>query len=308
MAKKKPFVVQTKEVDKTVGFGKYKEKLLLWVAKNDLDFFRQIEELYFEKYDKLKQIYYKKLHTQYVRDGGLMAKQRFEKEVVEAIELMKQKKSSKEITQHFMLKYNLSIDRVHVIMVDANLTLRKEFEIEKSFLLDIHLLRYEEIFLENLHVDLSEVPVGYRKAIQCEHYISAMETLFQKEKLLGVHTKNFKLQVNNFSIQEANLEYDLTKLTSGERLEIFSLLEIAKKTEKFNKPFLQNNNPLDINITASVDVVNDIPVKKATQTDIIKDQENLIVESTGKTLFEVEEVIQNTLKDKVRELFEKKKK
>ena len=38
--------------EKIVGFGKYKDKELKWVAKNDLEFFKQIKKLYYKKFSE----------------------------------------------------------------------------------------------------------------------------------------------------------------------------------------------------------------------------------------------------------------
>ena len=65
---KKLFVGKEKR-NLTVEFGKYKEKSLIWVAKNDLDFFKQIENeiilnpfseniVYFDRKDSLSITFY----------------------------------------------------------------------------------------------------------------------------------------------------------------------------------------------------------------------------------------------------------
>ena len=312
MAKGKPFVVKSgsQAPDKKVGFGKFKEKDLIWVAKNEFEFFKQIEALYYPKYNEEKKVYYNSLKKKFSKIEDLSIN-KFEKEIIEVVDLLKLKWTSFQIQDYLQGKYDLSESNRGLIISDAIALIRQSFELEKTFLIDIHLLRYEEIFLENLNANLDEVPVGYKKAMKCEHLITAMDTLFQKEKLLGIHTKAFKLKATESMLQRPDTEFDMTILTANERLELFSLLKKAKNVEKLNKPFLENNNPLNIDLKVQTDHDDDIkasPIKKAKQTDIKAENEALSVKEGGKSLFEVQTNIQSTLKDKVKELFEKKKK
>jgi hypothetical protein len=309
MSKSKPFVISKGCGDKTVGFGRRKSELLSALAKDDNAFFVQIKELYYIKYDKIKQKYYDSLYKKFVTNNGLHCANHFSDKVAEVVSLMKDRKTSTEIMNLFSDKYDLNKNTIHSIIGDANTIIRQEFELEKSFLLDLHLLRYEEIFLENLNVDLDEVPAGYKKALKCEHLITAMDTLFQKERLLGIHTKNFKLKVTQNQIQESNTEFDITILSVNERLETISLLNRAKTVEEYIRPSVPNNNPMNID-TKNNKIVDDnmeSPIKQAKQTDIIGDERSIEITSSGKNLDEVKEALGNTLKNKVQELFNKKK-
>lgn len=308
MARKKPVIIKP-SIDKKVGFGKYKDKELLEIAKTDLAFFKKIEELYYTKYDSSKQKYYKQILKRFVEKDGLISKDALIKYVDEVIVLMKQRKTSTQITEYLTSKYNLSLIAIHNIVSDANSIIRKEFESEKSLLLDLHLLRYEEIFIENFNVDLTDVPAGYKKAVKCEHLITAMDTLFQKERLLGVHTKNFKLKISNSVLEKKEVEFDITKISREERLEMFSLLNKAKVKENFIQPISPNSNPLNIDLKKNIIVDDSIeaPIKQAVQTDIMGDNEKLTIQTSGKSLIEVQQSMADNLKNKVKELFEKKK-
>lgn len=311
MASKKPFVLSDSSKDKTVEFGKNKDKLLIDVAKNDLEFFQQIENLYYSKYNPTKQKYYNSLKRRFVENQGLYNQENLLDKVSEAVSLMKQRQSSNQISKHLSTQYNLKREVVERIMSDANTLIRKEFEQEKSLLLDLHLLRYEEIFLENLNLNVDEIPAGYRKAMKCESLITAMDTLFQKERLLGVHTKTFKLRANSSVLERKDTEFDMTILSKGERLEVFELLSKAKSIEEYKQPaFSTSSNPLNIDIRTNKVESDKIeaPIKGAKQTDIMGDNELAGKVAAGKSLEEVKEVMGNTLKDKVKELFEKKKK
>lgn len=294
-----------------VGFGKFKDKLLSDLAKEDLESFKQLKELYYDKYDSKKQKHYKAVEKKYVLHNGINNVKPSQTLIIEeAIFLMKQRWVGNQIRTLFSEKYNLNELQINSIMSDANTLIRREFESEKSLLLDLHLLRYEEIYLENIDVDLDEVPAGYKKALKCEHTITAMETLFQKERLLGVHTKAFKLKANESILQNKTVEFDITILNSNERLEILGLLNKAKAVEVYNKPFAISDNPLniDVKINKTETDITDAPIKASTQTDTIGDEQSALSQDTGKSFLEVKESLSNSLADKVKELFEKKKK
>jgi hypothetical protein len=304
---KKKVVRSNSDIGSKVGYGKYKDKTLTWVAKNDIEFFKQIENLYLSNYHPRKKVLYRRLFDQYVNE---VSPPKIEEYVQKVISFLKGKQTSEYIINH-LKNLNLNHSTITSIMIDANNFIRKEFELEKNFLLDIHLLRYETIYIDNIDVNLDHISAGYRKAVLCEHKITALETLFQKEKLLGVHTKSFKLQLDKHSVvhKNANLDFDLSRLTASERLEIFQILEKAKPTEKYNKPITQNNNPLEVNQTTSIlEEQEKAPISYSKETNRKKEEDEKQAIDQGLSLEEVKEKISNNLKEKVKELFNKKKK
>jgi hypothetical protein len=298
-----------KERDRTVGFGKYKDKKLQWVAKEDIEYFKQIESLYYEKYDIIKKEYYNSLKKKYITNNGLSAIHHQDK-VQEIVSLMRQKQTSIQLHSYLKEKHNCSHDTTMRIMMDANSLVRHEFELDRKYIVDIHMMRYEQLYESNINPDLEKVPPGYRKAVLCEHYINAMETLFQKEKLLGIHTKKFKLKINSLKVNEhKGADFNMSSLSLKEQLEVISLLNKAKPIEKLVRDVIKNDNPLDISeaIVIDEDVI-ESPIKAAKQTDEIGDNEAKVEVSTGKSLFEVNQLMKKNLEDKVKELFEKKNK
>ena len=293
----------------TVEFGKYKEKSLIWVAKNDLDFFKQIENLYYKKYSISKKNHYDKLKDRFVIKD-ISVDPLYQERVQEAVSLLKQKNSSESVRENLQKKYRLNIVQSGLIVTDANNLIRKDFEIEKSFLLDIHMIRYEEIYDDNINPDLSRVQPSYQKAVLCEHRLTAMDTLFQKEKLLGIHTKNFKQKINSNKVSfKKDIEFDITKLRFNERMELLSLLNKAKPEEQLVRGVVANNDPLNTSDSKKENIIIiDNPIQQSKQTDMIGEAESLKLKSTGKNLFEVQEVMKKTLEEKVKELFEKKNK
>lgn len=292
-----------------VDFGKYKDKTLTWVKKNDYSFFLNIEKLYLKKYDSEKQQYYLRIKNHTGNNVPISIMEDYKNYIQIAIDLMRAKKSRIEIISYFNENFKISPKILKKSIAQAGHEIKKEFELERNFLLDIHLLRYEEIFFDNFNIDVSHIPPGYQKAIKSEHYATALDTLFQKEKLLGIHTKNFKAKFNNINIlEQKDLDYDLSKLTMVEKLEVIELLEKAKNIEKLNRPIIVDDNPLNVEQIVEKEVKEIIsPIKYSKETDIKKEKEKLEEVENGKSLYEVKEVIENNLKEKVKALFNKNK-
>lgn len=297
--------------DLKVGFGKYKNKQLVWVAKNDLEFFKEIEVLYYTKYSQVKQKHYDKLKIRFIQKNGLVTKEQLHDKIHEVVGLIRQRITGDNIHKYLEEKYNFPYNTRVSIISDAKFLRNKEFELEKDYLIDIHLLRYENIYYDNINPNLDHVQPGFRKAVKCEHFITALETLFQKEKLLGIHTKKFKLHINsNVVSKKVNTDFDMNMINMNEQLELLELLNKAKPTEVLVRPIVANENPLDIDISYKNedDDVIEAPIQKSKQTDEIGDSESKELKSRGKSFDEVKESINKTLNDKVRELFEKKNK
>ncbi len=292
-----------------VGFGKYKNKTFTWVAKNDLEFFKQIKDLFFSQYNENKKSLYRKVEKRFLQNEGLIITEKYEDEVFEIANFLRQKFTSEEIRQRLSIEFkHISHHLFNSLISQANSIVKREFEQEKSYLLDIHLVRYEQIYQQNFKPDLEYVPPQYRKAVMCEHHITAMETLFQKEKLLGVHTKKFKLQANKSVFQRTDTDFDFTKLSSKERLEVLRLLEKSKIKLELVRPSIAEDQIDSISLSIEEKVLNESPIKQAIQTDIRAENSLLEQQSKGKALFEVQETIKKTLEQQVKDLFEKKNK
>ncbi len=305
---RKPKLLEKKvRVRHLVEFGKYKSKTLSWVAKNDYIFFQQIEKLYYPKYDLLKKQFYDRLKKQFSENNGLWTPPSFHTKVEEAVKLLKERQTFIQLFSHFQTKYSYNESIIRQILSDANLLINREFELEKEFLLDIHLLRYEEIFDDEMNPNVYHIQPGYRKAIISEHYQNAMEALFQKEKLLGIHTRGFKnaLAKKQTLLDKRDRDFDFNKISFNEQVELFGLFKKAKSEIQLINPVL-NTPKEDVSIKIEADVVVESPIKQAKQTDEIGEKEKNTIQKTGKTLIEVQMLIQQTLQEKIKALYDKK--
>jgi len=194
----KRLYVHSQKENAKVGFGKYATRTFFWVAKNDLDYFRQIKTLYYSKYNVLKKKSYDSTFKRYclIQDIYLNRKN-------EIIELCLSYRRSGTVLLDLKLilkeKYpEITEALIQDCIFETKNILKKEFEIEKDFLVDIHNLRYEELFEKACNPNLGRIPPQYHNSIKAESYLNAIDILSQKEKSLGIHSKNFKIQINNY--------------------------------------------------------------------------------------------------------------
>lgn len=298
------------QTDTFVGFGKYKDKTLTWVAENDIEFFKQIENLYLSKFTVGRRAHYKKVKARFLKNDGFLKIHKYEKEIHIVAGLMRERLSSKEVREQAKTRFSkLKPSAIESIISDAIRITRREFELEKTHLLDIHLVRYEQIYQENFKPDLDYVPPAYRKAVMCEHHLTAMEILFQKEKLLGVHTKKFKAQAAKSVLKRSDTDFDFSTLSAKERVELFALLNKAKPIVHVIKP-IQIGEPTATvnNSSTAIESTIESPIKQSIQTDIKGEENQKEIIDSGKSFVEVQIELKKSLEDKVRELFEKKNK
>lgn len=301
----------TKEVpSRIVGHGKYKDKTFLWVVKNDLEYFKQIEELYLKKYNFATRMYYENLKRKYIKYGGRefnseIATERTN-EVVDLIRNLRMEPS--EIVKYLMKHHGVSEQSAKALIGDANLFIRKSFEIERDSIFELHLTRYEQIWETNINPDVSHVPPKYRLATLCHHKTIAMDSLLQKENLLGVHTKEFKARMAASSFRGTKeSEFDMSKLELHEQLELLEILRKAKIKIEIIKPVIKP--PFDdfIEVSEEVKEGSDTPIRSSIETDTVGEERKLISQKIGKTIEEVQETIHKSLQDKIKEAFEKAK-
>lgn len=108
-------------------------------------------------------------------------------------------------------------------VLDAAVRKTKDnFDIDKEYILNLHIKRYEDIssYCESLKVnnpkDIFEVNKKF------DSLITWLESLNQKERLLGFHTKTFKVKFKNYlqSKNKKKTSYDFSKLSIEELLEL----------------------------------------------------------------------------------------
>ena len=99
-------------------------------------------------------------------------------------------------------EYLTSIGRKKSIRSDihlANVQIKSDAKLERETLINTHVKRYEKIYKNNINAkisDFSQFPENIARLKVIDSYMIAMDALIAKEKVLGLHTKNFRVQLN----------------------------------------------------------------------------------------------------------------
>lgn len=111
---------------------------------------------------------------------------------------------------------------------------RLEAQVQKDIPITIatHIERYESIYAKSL----GKARTAKHFLIANYSYLDAIESLFRKERVLGLHMKRTNIQVNNTKnklVVETPIEkkYDFSKLTLEEKIEIRNLIAKTKQIE-----------------------------------------------------------------------------
>ncbi len=134
---------------------------------------------------------------------------------------------SRETTYEYLIKHlGLKPTNANGVLDSALRKIRDEIDSDRLYIFNLHIKRYDEIseYCENIKVsnpnDIFQVNKKY------DALLTHLECLVQKERLLGFHTKTFKVKFKDYlkGKEKEKNNYDFSKLTDDEMLIINSYL------------------------------------------------------------------------------------
>lgn len=167
--------------------------------------------------------------------------------VYEMIDLIKSGVSLDGCKSIFMERINPNTHRLfherflQDCVLRANKLIKQVYEINKTDLIGVHIQRYDQEVNRLLNIptpreeeyeNIKHYWADFNR--KCLSMSQCLDALQQKEKLLGIHTKSFKLIINNEEetiVREKKLKIDITLLTLEEKIELNSLLEKSRRTD-----------------------------------------------------------------------------
>jgi len=174
-------------------------------------------------------------------------KPNMEREVYDVIDWMREGYSNEWCTQKLRQTINDKTGRVYSprfvenIVTASNQLINQWYRSQIYQIENVHITRYNQIVVEKLNkkYDFSEnMPEWLRVKLESDDLMEALNALKQKETLLGMHRKTFKLTINtqnNINIVGPKKvdkdKIDLTKLTLEEQIELMQLIEVSSRTE-----------------------------------------------------------------------------
>jgi hypothetical protein len=304
-----------REARHIVGFGKYATKTFFWVYKNDPEHLQQLKQ-YFPFYTHLKRENIKDLIRKYKNDG--LSTLAISSIISEITELYRQGKTLVEIRKEIQEKHpSLKNSDLQKYTSKAKQIIRDEFEEEKKYIVETHILRYNDIYDKNVNRKINTNKEHIRKMLKTEFLSTALDALQAKEKLLGLHTKTFKIEINRFFAQKNDInkkQYDFTLLTFEEKKELKNLLNLAKIKPMFKQLPLSNleqeveqftgkKTSKELELDAPIQEIRDIERQEQSKTKSV-DIGN-VTDYTDKAVSSNLNSIQDSLQQKVQEKLER---
>lgn len=229
-----------------------------------------------------------------------------EKEVYQVIDWMREGKSHQWCTDQLKQTINDKTGRVYAprfvenIITAANQLINMWYRSQIHKIENIHIARYNHIIIDKLNkkYQFSErMPEWLCIKLQVDDLLDALQAMKQKEVLLGMHRKTFKLTFNtqnNFNIASTVKKQpiptiDVTKLTLEEQVELMQLIEITSRSEDevYGVRLRDKQDDKDM-LEGAVEVIN----------NNIKDIESFTKptdQNTGSTLIDIKTMIQQRL-------------
>lgn len=295
-----------------VGYGIFSDKTMLWLVKNDPEEFKSIKRSFYKKYDFLQKHEYDRIYEKYFNSVNKYADKR--QEIVNLF--IEARKIGITYTQ---ARYNIAPLYKGILSTfldeciqESKDFISKQFEIEKDYLIDLHVLRYEEMYRNFIEPDLTKISPAYHKITKANSLLQAVETLVQKERLLGLHSKNFKIRVSESHKQIENKKqktYDLSYLHLSEQIELLSLINKTKVSDIVVAKSEEVDQNQHNNVAVKIDKkdVIEAPIRLATQTDIIKENEKNTIEISGRSLHDVQTSMKEAVKKQLEAALNKNK-
>lgn len=295
--------------------GKHKGKEIQWVKKNDLSYLKGIvkKKIRIKLSPKIKDFITKLVEENTERASSAV--------IDEVIEIYREGGKRGEIFDMLVQQRGYTTDYSNFILDGASNKIKQTFEEEKSYLIGLHLKRYDSS--HDKHMANAETLIGPKKKWKrIEQYVLAMDSLIAKERLLGLHSKKYNIQLNNFINRDASVStesgYNFEALTTEELVELSQLMAEAKLTggdgqeiELFNEEMLQTGTIIQDIIEEAEEVEYEeveSPLAKVKHSDIFGDKKQEKKKKQGNTIDLVEEKIRKSNKTAFELIMEKQKK
>lgn len=127
---------------------------------------------------------------------------------------------------------------INKIVNEANKRLSDEYGKDKNEVIAIHVQRYNKDIVNLLdcesEIDASDMPDFMKKNKKITSYYQALSSMFQKEKVLQMHSKSFQIFISNkvnYQVVEEAPTYDLSALTMEQKTDFLRLILKSKKND-----------------------------------------------------------------------------
>lgn len=209
------------------------------------------------------------------------------------------------------------------LLAQINKIITEEFATQRLSLIGSHSKRYESIYTRNVNFNPNQrrynrLPDFIKKQMHCDHLMIAMQALLAKEKLFGMHSKTYKVQVNNFYKEQEKRnkpKIGFKSLTLAELIELKEIVQSIKvqdntmpRTDTFIRPSFEDEiynlskMNLQVNMEEAQYEILQSPLKQIEETNRLKEQYDEETKEAPKILEDLHEKIQETTKNELKHL------
>lgn len=230
-----------------------------------------------------------------------------EKEVFQAIDWMKEGISTEEITSRLRNTVNERTKRkyaprfVENIVTAANQLLNLYYKDQIHNVEKLHIARYNQMIIDILNKDyeaafpsLAARKPWMLKEKEINDLFDALQAMKQKETLLGMHRKTFRLifnTQNNITVKSTikQPDVDITILSLDEQVELLQIIQSASRTEEevygviLAQPKQEKTEDIEVELIENNNIARIEQYKKKSKNN------------DGSTLQDIQKVIQQRL-------------
>lgn len=234
-----------------------------------------------------------------------------EREVYKAIDWMREGKNIEWCTQELRRTINAKTGRVYAprfvenIITAANQLIEMYYRSQIYQVEKVHIARYNKMIIDKLNRNydeefaylIAEKPWVVEQIEQVD-LMDVLQAMKQKEMLLGMHRKTFKVTINNQNnifVQQPKAppkpKLDISKLTLEEQVELLSLVQLTSRTEDEMHGVILSSPKLNDTIDIEAETIENDNVKYIEQFTKPKPS------NESSTLFDIQTLIQKKLLD-----------
>lgn len=186
--------------------------------------------------------------------------------LAEMVRLLKTGHTEGEATDIFLSR-DFSSTAILELLAEAKSEITKDFAKDREYIVGQHVKRYDRDIQRLLHyMPRTSNP---QKAVELKSnaYLRMIDTMGQKEKLLGYHAKSFNIKVTNeqvITVKEKKKKYNLDVLTLDEKIELLRLISKSKRSEDeqygivFNTDAVKTEEVKFVQISSTPKVIDNI--------------------------------------------------
>lgn len=194
------------------------------------------------------------------------------------------------------------------LLYESSSIIYEQFSSESTEVIGLHLKRYDRQIKSLFNKDYNRIALKIRFKVKSMAYFSILETLYQKEKLLNLHSKQTIIrfnQRNNINIPNPEADkkesFDISTLTLEEKVDFLKLIEKCSPRNINNLGVILR--PKEIKEEETVDIEHEEVVNIEQIEQVNVEGKDVFTEKPPLTIIDVKERLRQALEIKAKEAF-----